>query len=104
VLLAAGTWTFALIYEKNTDQGIVTVQLSTDGSTFVSVGQAPYSASGSTIDTYGASATYGNRATLTGITIAATGIYRLKLLLATKNASSSSFVGRINNALLQQTA
>ena len=41
---------------------------------------------------------------LTGIVIAATGIYRLKLLMATKNGSSSSYFGRLNHAQLQQTA
>jgi hypothetical protein len=106
VVLAAGTWTFELMYVKQTGGGgIFTVQLSTDASAFTSIGSAPYNASGSTIDSYTAGATtYNVLGSLTGITIATTGRYRLKLLMATKNAGSANYTGVIQHIQLRRTA
>lgn len=90
VVLAAGTWTVELMYVKGTDAGIFNVQF--DG---VTVG---------TIDSYNASFTYNNRSSVTGITVGSTGKKRLKLLMATKNASSSAFAGRVQHIQLRRTA
>lgn len=103
VVLAAGTWKLSLIIRNANDQGIYTVQLSTDGSIFTSVGSSPYNASASTIDAYTVGATYDNRPSLTSITIATTGRYRLKLLMATKNASSSGYAAQVQHVQLLRT-
>jgi len=91
VLLGAGTWTLGLTYRTNTDAGIATVQLSTDGVTFTTVNASPYNGSAGTVDMYAAVAAPNVNTTITGITIGANGIYRLQLLAATKNGSSSSY-------------
>lgn len=89
VALTAGTWTFTLVYGKDTDAGIVTVQL--DG------------ASQGTIDTYAAQ-TFNNVSSLAGLTVATSGKKVLRLLMATKNASSSAYRGRIQGIQLVRTA
>lgn len=104
VVLAAGTWTLELIHAKNTDYGIATVSLSTDGTSFTDVGTAPYSASGSTIDMYAASGSSDNRSSITGIVIATTGRYCLQLKMATKNASSTNYYGGLQHLQLRRTA
>jgi hypothetical protein len=104
VLLGAGTWTIELIYLSSNTQGIFTVQLSTDGTVFTNVGSAPYNASGSTIDSYSASPTKNVVSSLTGITVSTTGRYRLKLLMATKNGSSSGYGGSLQHVQLRRTA
>lgn len=90
VVLAAGTWTFQLLHLANTDAGIYTVQL--DG---VTVG---------TIDGYVASITKNVISVVSGISVATTGKKRLKLKMATKNGSSSSYKGRIQKIEFQRTA
>jgi len=90
VLLGAGTWTFELIHEKNTNVGIYSVQL--DG---VEKG---------TIDGYAASQTRDVRSQITSITVATTDVYTLKLKMATKNGSSSSYLGAINHIQFKRTA
>jgi hypothetical protein len=104
VVLAAGTWTIELTYVTTPDAGIYTVQLSADGSSFTSVGSAPYNASGSTIDAYTGGTGYNTRLTLASITIATTGRYRLKLLMATKNASSTNYFAYLQHVQLRRTA
>jgi hypothetical protein len=104
IVLGQGTWTFELMSQKTTTYGIATVQLSVDGSAFTNVGSAPYNGSASTIDTYNASLIHNVRDRITGITIGTTGIYRLKLLMATKNASSTNFTGAIQHAAFWRTA
>lgn len=90
ISLAAGTWTFELIYLKGTSRGICSVQI--DG-----VEQG-------TIDMYNSSTTYNNRAQITGISIATSGKVTLKLKMTSKNASSSSYGGTINHLQLKRTA
>lgn len=90
VVLAAGTWTIEVMYTANTDHGIASVQLDT-----VEKG---------TIDTYNGSATYNNLGSVTGIAVSTSQKYRLKLKMATKHASSSSYRGEIVHVQLRRTA
>jgi hypothetical protein len=90
VVLAAGTWTVALIHFQDTDRGIYTVAF--DGS---SVG---------TIDGYAGSTTRNTRSTITGISVATTAKIRVTLTMATKNGSSSSYYGEINALQFVRTA
>jgi hypothetical protein len=86
---AAGTYSFELFHLAFTNRGIYTVRI--DG---VSVG---------TIDGYAAAILTPSRDVVTGIAIAA-GQHTVTLLMATKNASSSSFFGIIERAVLTRTA
>jgi hypothetical protein len=79
VLIAAGTWSFQLIHERDSDRGIYTV--SFDG---VSVG---------TIDGYNAVTSSNTQSAITGIAVAATTVKVVSLKMATKNAASSNFRG-----------
>jgi hypothetical protein len=90
ISLAAGTWTFELIGLINTASGIVNVQL--DGS---SVG---------TIDMYNSAEikVYGQR--VAGISVSASGKKRLKLLMATKNASSTNYYLQLEHIQFKRTA
>lgn len=90
VVLAAGTWDVELMYVANTDNGIISVQ-------FDAVEKG-------TIDTYNGSATYNNRSSVTGIAVATTAKVILRLKMATKNASSSSYVGEVQHIQLRRTA
>ncbi len=85
---AAGTCTIELFHLPFTNRGIYTVQIDA-----VSVG---------TIDGYSATLA-ATRGLLTGIAVT-TGQHTLTILMATKNASSSSFVGIIDHLVLTQTA
>ena len=76
VALDAGTWTLTVIYQKNTDCGVVTPSLG--GSDL------------STVDTYAASAD-DQVAQWTGITVATAGVYELKFRTDSKHGSSSDY-------------
>lgn len=76
VALDAGTWTLTVIYQKNTDCGIVTPSL---GGTDLS-----------TLDTYASSAD-DQVGQWTGITVGAAGVYELKFRTDSKNASASDY-------------
>ena len=89
VVLAAGTWTVSLLYWQNTDCGIVSVQF--DGVTK------------GTIDCYGpASDNY--RADVPNINVPTTKKIELKLLMATKNVSSSNYHCGLQHVILIRTA
>lgn len=90
VLLAAGTWTIELIYYAFSQKGIFTIQF--DGVTK------------GTIDSYSASSQLNQRASITSIVVPTTAKIRLKLLMATKNASSSNYEGAVNHVQLRRTA
>lgn len=90
VVLAAGTWTVDLIHHTNSDTGIYTIQF--DGVTK------------GTIDGYSAGDVVNVRTAVAGIAVAATAKVRLKLLIATKNASSSNFNARLQHVQLRRTA
>lgn len=88
-LAASGTYTIELFHLPFTNRGIYTIRI--DGT---SVG---------TIDGYSASLAAA-RGTLTGISVGTDGQHTLTLLMATKNASASSFVGIVERLALTQTA
>lgn len=84
----SGTYTLDLVHKKTTDRGIYTVQV--DGVTE------------GTIDGYATPAAAA-RDSITNITIATTGVHRLRLLMASKNVSSSAFRGGVSGAVLTRT-
>lgn len=79
--LKAGTWTLQLIGHSSTNRGIVTIEVSPDGSTWTPL---------TTFDTYAASA--GNlQLRNTGLTVPANMQY-VKISNPTKNAASSGYL------------
>jgi hypothetical protein len=90
VTLAAGTWTIEILHNTSTDLGIYSVQL--DG---VEVG---------IIDGYAGTGAYNVRGSVTGVSVSSAGKKRLKLKMATKNASSSNYYGSISHIQLRRTA
>ena len=91
VLLGAGDWTFELMHNRWTSRGIYTVSLSIAGTTL------------GTIDGYNGSSSYNTKSTLT-FTLTENRQERLKLKMATKNASSGSYQGSINHIQLRRTS
>ena len=90
LLLGAGTWAVDVITSTYNGSGIITVSI--DGS---SVG---------TIDLYSASVLDNVQQSLTGISVAATGVKAVRLTMATKNAGSSAYDCVINGLQLRRTA
>ena len=89
ITLSAGTWDLELLHVKASSVGIYTVTLDD-----ISAG---------TIDGYNGATQYNIRSSLTGIQIPQTKVYRLKLKMATKNASSSGYQGLIQHIQLHRT-
>jgi hypothetical protein len=87
---SAGTWTFELRFLAISSGGIATLSI---GGT--SVGG---------FDTYAATSTNNTTAQITGVTIGTTGSKRVKLTMATKNASSSGFRCYMTYLAAQRTA
>lgn len=90
VQLTEGTWNLTVIYYKSTDRGIQTWKL--DGTTL------------GTIDGYAASESWNNVTQITGFTVSTSGIYTLKCVMATKNASSSNYYYSLQVINLMRTA
>lgn len=90
LVLAKGTWSIETMYFKNTDSGIISVQI--DG------------AQQGTIDTYAAALSRNNRSTISGIVISQAGKHRLTLKMTAKNASSTNYYGRIQHIQARRTA
>ncbi len=90
VTLAAGTWRVDVWGHTLTDSGITTVSL--DGATI------------GTLDWYSNPAVANVAKSITGVTVAATGKKRLLFQVATKNASSTSYYGRLSMVTLTRTA
>lgn len=90
-LLAAGTWVFTLIYYMGSSAGIIDISL--DGSVFVN-----------DLDMYSAGASYNNVSDTTGIVVAASGIYTLRIEVVNKNASSSGYGFSQNWLAFRRTA
>jgi hypothetical protein len=90
VVLGAGTWTIQLVYNKSTNTGIFSVRIDD-----VEVG---------TVDSYAAAAAANFISSVTGVVVASTGKKRVSLKMATKHASSSSFIGILQHARLIRTA
>lgn len=80
--LSAGTWTLDMWHRRFTDRGIYTILV--DGV-----------ATGVTIDGYAAAAD-SVHVTSASFTVAVSGKHRVTLRMATKNASSTSFIGSIH--------
>jgi hypothetical protein len=87
--LAAGTWDIELLHLKTVNCGIYSVRV--DGAEI------------GTFDGYGATSR-NNKATITGFRVGATGRHKLSLVMATKNASASSYVGAVTAFQLRRTA
>ena len=99
VALRAGTWTLALQHMKGSNRGIYTIALApvaVDGTVgaFADVG---------TVDGYNAALTVTDEA-VTGIVVADSSIYRLRLTMATKHASSAGYRGSVSALSLTRTA
>ena len=88
--LSAGTWTFELRFLAISSGGIAT--LSIDGT---DVGE---------FDTYAATSANNSTAQITGATIGTTSSKRIKLTMATRNASSSGFRCYMTYLAAQRTA
>jgi hypothetical protein len=87
--ISGGTWDLTMLHYKGPNRGIYTVSI--DGS---SIG---------TIDGYAAGTTRNQFDTITGASITA-GKRRLKLKMATKNGSSSSYFGTMTAIQMRRTA
>jgi hypothetical protein len=90
VVMAAGTWSIYFDTITYTDRGIFTVYLDADSQ--------------GTVDTYAAGLNYAQRKSLTGLSVTTTGKKALKFKMATKNGSSSSYVGVLTAITLIRTA
>lgn len=82
VRLARGAYTVKVGHHKRTDSGIATFQL--DGATF------------GTVDGYTTPDTADQVATIEGLSVPADGLHTIKMLMATKNASSSNYGFRLS--------
>src|SRR3990167_6364665 len=77
------TWKCALIYGKDTDQGVFSIQLD-------DVEQG-------TVDAYAAAPASNNYSEVTGLAVSTAGVKTFELQMATKNASSSAYGARLNS-------
>lgn len=89
VPLAAGTYSFTLVYIRGTSTGIYSVRIDS-----VEVG---------TVDSYG-TAQYNTVGTVTGVSVATTGRKEIRLVMASKNASSSGYRGDLQHLTILRTA
>lgn len=87
--LDGGTWKIALVHTQDTNRGIYNLQLN--------------GASQGTIDGYAAATTANVYSELTGLSVS-TGLKTLKMLMATKNASASSYFATPQSIALIKTA
>lgn len=90
VLIGSGTWEITTIHRTGNDAGTYTVKL--DSTT---VG---------TFDGYTAADTNNVVSTISSISVGSSGIYTLKFVMASKNASSSNYYYKIQWITLQRTA
>jgi len=88
--IAKGTWSFELLFNSEVNRGILTLQID-------QVEKA-------TIDTYSATPTYNLRQTITGIIIPISKKIELKLIVNSKNPSSSAYYLAFLGAKLTRTA
>lgn len=78
-----GTYSLVLPHQKRTNGGIISVDISTDNSSWTNL---------TTIDTYNGSNTKAQRAVVNGLSISS-GRYYVRLIVSTKNDSSSAYAG-----------
>jgi hypothetical protein len=99
ILIPTGTWVLRLIHFQASNRGIYTVSI--DGTSVGSLG-----GSSSTIDGYNAVTTPNVVSEITGIAVPAssTTLRRLKLKMATKNASSTLYIGSIAVLAMRRTS
>lgn len=90
IAVSAGTWTFEFLYATFSVGAIATVTFGT-----IPVG---------TFDTYSAANAYNIRTIIRGIVVPTTGIYRLKFVAASRNASSAGWVLELMHTQLRRTA
>jgi hypothetical protein len=88
--LEPGTWTIFLMHTTGTSRGIYSVSLA---GTVVG-----------TIDGYNASALRNTISSVAGVVVTSSGPTLLSLQMLTKNASSSGYLGSIQQIVLQRTA
>ena len=91
IQLDAGTYDLEVFGVTHNDQG--KIHLILDGVD-----------TGTPQDTYSASLTYNVKKAFTGFTVATTGAHTVKLKVADKNASSSSYLLRITQLVFRRTA
>ena len=82
--LDTGTYKYAELYQNGSTSGIATIQLG--------------GVSKGTIDHYVASGTQNNYSEVTGITVASSAVVTFQILMATKNASSTSYQNILQSA------
>lgn len=97
IYLAAGTYTFDLFHFRFTDRGIFRITI--DGASLTSLG-----GSADTIDSYVAAGGVSRRDSITGIVVPSSGLKAVVMTMATKNASSSSYVGSWSGFNFTKTA
>lgn len=90
VQLGAGTWTVTVVSTHAANAPILTATL--DGT---SIG---------TIDLYGAGTTKNSQDSLTGVSVATSGVYSFKLAALSKNASSSAYIAQVYAITFIRTA
>jgi hypothetical protein len=95
VMLAAGTWTIVLMCTQSSSGGIATLRLDDGAGNFSTVGTA---------DLYNAGLARNVGFSFTGVSVAATGKKTLRVLMATKNASSSNYYLFLQHIALLRTA
>lgn len=92
VQLQPGTWSVSIMAKKATNMGIMSVSFDAGSSTE------------GTIDWYNGSDSVNNVQSVTGITVDTAKTYQLRLTMSSKNASSSSYVGRVQSLKLLKTS
>lgn len=95
VVLSAGTWTIDVIIAKVAAGGTAKVQLDDGNGTFTTI---------ATIDSYAASTAYNVSTATAAVAVATSGRKTLRLLIDTKNASSSGYQLNIEQIELVRTA
>ena len=90
LLLGAGTYTLDLFHFQGTNRGVYTISING-----VDIG--------TTVDGYAAAGAH-TKSQITGIAVAIAGVQRLRVLMATKNASSTNYLGAIEGLALTRTA
>lgn len=90
VVLSAGTWTIRLVHDKSAAAGIYTVQF--DGVTK------------GTVDGYAAGGSANDVGDITGVAVATTAKITFRIVMATKNASSSNYWGFLRHVKFIRTA
>lgn len=96
--LRGGTWRVDLCHFRGPDRGIYTVELATLSET----GAVSAYTVLTTIDGYAAAEDH-VRSSVTGLSVPASGRKRLRLRMASKNASSSAYLGAFEHLALTRT-